>query len=315
MADLNGDGHADMISGSYWPGDISIFYGQGGGKWAAAEFAKDAEGKNANAGPPWASKNKPQMDSLAAAPWLVDWDGDGDLDLLVGNIAGHVVLLANEGGPKTPKFVRKGPIEAGGAVLDVDNNDAGPTTADWDGDGLWDLIVGGGAGSVVFFRNEGTRTAPKFAAGVPLVKGNGHGTLEHGQQPTAAASRCKPHVCDWNGDGALDLLVGDFASVTGAEPELSEAQKATKAKLVAERSELSQKQGKLLTRCDNDLERLTGDDKKQWDAVRERIGKVYEALRPLEAENKFAGFVWVYLQRKPANAAGGSGSGASGSAR
>jgi hypothetical protein len=297
LADLNGDGHADVISGSYWPGDISIFYGQGDGKWAAGQFAVDPDGKNANAGPPWKSKNKPEMDSLAAAPWLVDWEGDGDLDLLVGNIAGHVVLLANQGDAKTPKFVRQGPIEAGGKTLSVDNNDAGPTTADWDGDGLWDLVVGGGAGTVMWFRNEGDKQAPRFAAGVRLVKGSGHGAVKHGDEPDGAASRCKPHVCDWNGDGALDLLVGDFASITGPEPELSAEQEATKAKLHKERAELMDRQGKLFAKYDHDLEQLSGDDKKDWEAIQKDMRRIYGALRPLEAEHKTSGFVWVYLQK------------------
>src|SRR5262245_57338670 len=108
-----------MISGSYWPGDITWFKGLGKGRYAKGEILLDADGKHVNAGAPWKSQKQPEMDSLAAAPWLVDWDGDGDLDLLVGNIAGHVVLIENQGDAKHPKFVRKGPIEAGGKVLDV----------------------------------------------------------------------------------------------------------------------------------------------------------------------------------------------------
>jgi hypothetical protein len=301
LADLDGDGNADMISGSYWPGDITVFRGLGGGKFAAGEFLKDVDGKNANAGPPWASAKKPEMDSLAAAPWLVDWDADGDLDLLVGNIAGHVVLLTNEGGPKSPKFLRKGPIEAGGAVLDVDDNDAGPTTVDWDGDGRWDLIVGGGAGTVKFFRNEGTASAPKFAAGVQLVKGSGHGAAGAGA-PLQPTSRVKPHVCDWNGDGVLDLLVGDYASLTGPEPVLSAEQKAKKEKLEAEQSKIGQTLSALYVKSDNDPETLTGEDRKQYEAVRARMTAIYEEMKPLRAEHKSAGFVWVYLQKPVANA-------------
>jgi len=303
LADLNGDGNADMISGSYWPGDITVFFRQGAAKFAAGECLKDPDGKNANAGPPWVSAKKPQMDSLAAAPWLVDWDADGDLDLLVGNIAGRVVLLANEGDKKSPNFVRKGPIEAAGQVLEVDHNDAGPTTADWDGDGLWDLVVGGGVGTVKFFRNEGTRQAPKFAAGVELLKGSGHGGVAHGEEPKQPASRCKPHVCDWNGDGTLDLLVGDFASLTGPEPELTDEQKATKAKLMKEQSTISEAMSKLFQKCDNDPDTLTGDDKTQWDTIQKRSSEIWKELTPLQAEHKTAGFVWVYLRKPPMKAA------------
>lgn len=289
-----------MISGSYWPGDISVFFRNADGTFAAGEFLKDPDGKNANGGPPWKSAKKPEMDSLAAAPWLVDWDDDGDLDLLIGNIAGHVVLLTNEGGPKTPQFVRKGPLEAGGEVLDVDSNDAGPTTADWDGDGRWDLVVGGGAGTVKWFRNEGTKGAPKLAKGVELVKGNGHGPAKNGA--TGPAMRVKPHVVDWNGDGALDLLLGDYTSSKGPEPELTAEQRATRTKLEAEQREVSTEMGRLFEKCDNDTDQLQGEDKKAWEKVQKRSSELWEALRPLQAEHKPAGHVWVLL-RKPASAA------------
>jgi hypothetical protein len=304
LADLNGDGHDDMISGSYWPGDISVFFGQGAGKFAGEEFLKDPDGKNANAGKPWAKESTPEMDSLAAAPWLVDWDADGDLDLLVGNIAGRVVLLDNVGGAKTPKFVRKGPIQAGGSDLCVDQNDAGPTVADWDGDGTWDLVVGGGGGTIMFFRNEGQKGAPKLAPGEVLVKGKGHGTGKHGDEPQGPGSRLKPHVCDWNGDGALDLLVGDYASMRGPEPKLTAAQRKTREKLQRELQEVSETMGRLYEKCDNDPAALAGKDKKAFDEAQKRHQEVWEALRPLQAEHRSSGFVWVYL-RKPGKAGRG----------
>lgn len=303
MADLNGDGNDDMISGSYWPGDITVFFGQGDGRFAAGAILKDPDGKNANAGPPWESDRKPQMDSLAAAPWLIDWDADGDLDLLVGNIAGRVVLLENVGDAKAPKFARRGPIEAGGKVLDVDNNDAGPTTADWDGDGRWDLIVGGGAGTVMWFRNEGTAQAPKLAAGVELVHGSGHGETSTGDQPSGPAMRCKPHVCDWNGDGRLDLLVGDYRSVRGPEPKLTEQQRQRREELEAEQRTNSMKLGELYQQADNDPESLTGDAKKAFEAVQKRSSEIWTELAPLQPEHKNAGNVWVFLQRAAVEAA------------
>jgi hypothetical protein len=203
--------------------------------------------------------------------------------------------------------VRKGPIEAGGEVLDVDSNDAGPTTADWDGDGRWDLIVGGGAGTVMFFRNEGSVTAPKLAAGIKLLEGAGHQSRKHDETPTRVATRAKPHVCDWNGDGTLDLLVGDFASVQGPEPQLTDEQKVQREELEASQQELNTKLGALYQKCDMDMDKLTGDDKQEYEALTKQNQEIWTKLRPLQPEHRTAGHVWVYLQRPAANAGSGKG--------
>ena len=163
--DLDGDGRRDVLSGSYWPGDIFIFRGQPDG-FAKGEALLSTSGKKVNAGPEWKSEDEPQMDSLAAAPHAADLDGDGDLDLLVGNIAGRVILIPNTGTAAAPKFhdAARRAIEAGGTAIEVPGGDAGPFVADWDRDGALDLIVGAGDGSVWLYRNEGTLEAPRLAA-------------------------------------------------------------------------------------------------------------------------------------------------------
>lgn len=285
-----------MISGEYWPGDITWFRGLGKGKFAKGEFLKGADGKNANAGPPWKSTNKPEMDSLAAAPWLVDWDADGDLDLLVGNISGHVVLLLNDGDRKDAKFVRKGPIQAGGSVLDAGHNDAGPTTVDWDGDGLWDLIVGSGNGSVTFFRNTGDKREPRFAAGVELIGSKKNMTLLPGKSPTRPGSRTKPFACDWNGDGQLDLLVGDYSSSQTPAPTLDEERTKRRDELQAKQTELSSKLAKLYeTRKDGD-EQLSAAAQAESAAISKEMSKLYQELAPLIPGHESHGYVWVYLR-------------------
>jgi hypothetical protein len=60
------------------------------------------------------------------------------------------------------------------------------------------------------------------------------------------------------------------------------------------RSEMSQPYG-------NGEEEQTPEQKKQLAEVQERYKEVYEELRPLEAENRPTGYVWVYL-REPGDA-------------
>src|SRR5262245_2878803 len=105
----------------------------------------------------------------ASAVHAADWDGDGVIDLLVGDIRGHVYLIPNEGTRQKYAFGKPRQLEAGGKPIEVPGGDAGPFVADWDGDGKPDLLVGAGDGSVWFYRNSGTRKEPKLAAGEMLV--------------------------------------------------------------------------------------------------------------------------------------------------
>lgn len=148
----------------------------------------------------------------------VDWDGDGDTDIVVGidtwddygwdnafdsegrwtrgPLHGYLYLLENTGG----KYVNRGKIEAGGEIVDT-YGAPNPCIADFDGDGDLDIICGEFVDGLTWYENIGTRTAPKFAAGRQLSNRDGEIRLH--------LEMIVPVVSDFDGDGRPDLVVGD----------------------------------------------------------------------------------------------------------
>ncbi|NQX97775.1 MAG: VCBS repeat-containing protein, partial [Flavobacteriales bacterium] len=85
-------------------------------------------------------------------PTFADIDGDGDLDLYVGEYNGAIKVFTNNG---SGVFTAAADLQAGGTAIDVGGYSA-PTFADIDGDGDLDLYVGEYYGSIEFFTNNGS---------------------------------------------------------------------------------------------------------------------------------------------------------------
>jgi hypothetical protein len=154
--DLDGDGIGDILTGSF-AGELYFFKGQGKGAFAAP-VKLQREGQDINLG-------------ASSTVFAADWRGTGRLDLLVGNMQGDLYLIANEGTKANAAYSSPRRLEAAGKLIEAPHHgDSQPVVADWDGDGLLDLIVAWGDGSVVWYRNVGSKTEPKLAKGATLVK-------------------------------------------------------------------------------------------------------------------------------------------------
>ena len=113
-------------------------------------------------------------------PLITDYDGDGKLDMLVGNYAGNVQLYTQTAvNALTFSFVRNLSADGtAGTAINMSNTGtnpsnsggfAAPAVTDYDGNGLLDLFVGNGTGTVYRYEQAQSATAPIITQPLPVV--------------------------------------------------------------------------------------------------------------------------------------------------
>lgn len=151
LADVNGDGIEDILFGGAW------YPGLGGGAFGPGQFVSNGR----------------------AMKMVADMDGDGDLDMLVGSVTA-AQLWINDG---TGNFTDGQAIGTTGTTTSMY-----PHLKDVSGDGLPDLVIGGGCTQRGWYQNLG---------------GGNFGPVNAG---ALFASSGVTHCGDVDGDGDNDIL-------------------------------------------------------------------------------------------------------------
>lgn len=171
VADWNNDGRKDLLVGVAG-GTVELFLNTGSD--TAPVFA---------AGQALVAGGSVLSVGSGAAPVVVDLNGDGLKDIIVGNAAGNIVVCLNQGSDAAPQLAAAAPLfRVGGAVR--------LTSVDWNEDGSRDLLVTAGGATRVYLNDLAVSGAFVPAETLPVAGVYGIAAI------------------DLDGVGGKDLLVG-----------------------------------------------------------------------------------------------------------
>ncbi len=146
VADWDKDGKLDLITGSF---DGTVQWHRNTSSQSELRFAQGA----------------PFCDIRIAYnshPRLLDFDGDNQLDMLLGLNWGSVTLYRHAPSPSSRDLASGQQLKWSDGknlnIRDLNGDDTTPELADWDGDGVRDLISGGKNGQIFWMKGIGFPT-------------------------------------------------------------------------------------------------------------------------------------------------------------
>jgi len=278
----------DILSGSYsrqdrdMAGLFQVLYGHKDGGFQKAQVLNGSDGE-----PLILPGDKERVtDMICTRAFACDLDGDGLLDIVSGNFGGTFGFFKGEG---SGKFAPKATwLKAGSEYMTVASH-SDPFLIDWDADGDLDLLSGSAQGGAFLFVNNGSKSSPEFAASVTLLESVGHGGMMAGSARfgdahiDCPASGTRVWVDDVDGDGKLDLLIGDQLTLQHLAKGVDEQDALTRL------AAWEKKQQAL-------FETMNSDDPKAQELFQENYEKLEQEKQQFVVDET-TGFVWLLRQK------------------